>query len=118
MPKTILIVDDDPNIREYLETLLSDNGYETLTAENGEKALEVLAANTPDLITLDIEMPEKTGPWFNRALSRHKEHANIPIIVITGHMGLKYVIPNAVGSLSKPFEQQELLDLVRDTIGS
>ena len=97
MPKTILIVDDDPNIREYLETLLTDNGYETIVAENGEKALEVLAAHTPDLITLDIEMPDKTGPWFNRALQRGKTYANIPIIVITGHTGLKYVIPNAVG---------------------
>jgi len=118
MPKTILIVDDDPNIREYLETLLTDNGYETIVADNGEKALEVLAAHSPDLITLDIEMPDKTGPWFNRALQRGKTYANIPIIVITGHTGLKYVIPNAVGSLSKPFEQKELLDLVRETIGS
>ena len=93
-------------------------GTRRLRPTTGKKALEVLAATTPDLITLDIEMPEKTGPWFNRALSRSKTHAGIPIIVITGHTGLKYVIPNAVGSLSKPFEPNELLDLVRETIGS
>ena len=118
MPKTILIVDDDPNIREYLETLFTDNGYAVKTAANGDAALELLKDFRPDCITLDIEMPDKTGPWFNRALQRGKTYANIPIIVITGHTGLKYVIPNAVGSLSKPFEQKELLDLVRETIGS
>ncbi len=118
MPKTILIVDDDPDIRDYLQALLSDNGYETLTAENGEKALEVIAAVKPDCITLDIEMPVKAGPWFYRALSRHKEHADIPIIVITGHGELRDVIPTAVGSFGKPFDQKALLDLVRDTLGS
>ena len=116
--KTILTVDDDPNIREYLETLFVDNGYSVLTAANGDAALELLKDVRPDLITLDIEMPDKTGPWISRALSRDSALANIPIIVITGHTGLKYVIPNAVGSLSKPFEQEELLDLVRETIGS
>ena len=118
MAKTILIIDDDAAIRQFLDMLLRDNGYETLQAGNGAEALAVLENHTPDLITLDIEMPEITGPKFNRTLSRQGTHADIPIVVVTGHTGLKYVIPKAVASLTKPFDPHELLGIVRETIGS
>jgi CheY-like chemotaxis protein len=118
MAKTILIIDDDTAIRQFLDMLFCDNGYETLQAGNGAEALAILETRTPDLITLDIEMPEITGPKFNRLISRQQGKADIPIVVITGHTGLKYVIPTAVASLTKPFDSGELLAVVRETIGA
>ncbi len=117
MAKTILIIDDDAAIRQFLDMLLRDNGYETLQAGDGAQALAVLETRTPDLITLDIEMPEVTGPKLNRLLTKQGKGA-IPIVVITGHTGLKYVIPKAVASLTKPFDRNELLSIVRETIGT
>lgn len=116
--KTILTVDDDPNIREYLETLLADNGYAVKTAADGDTALEMLKDFRPDLITLDIEMPDKTGPWLSRALSRDSSLATIPIVVITGHAELRYIIPKAAAFLGKPFDPDEVLRVVRETIGA
>lgn len=116
--KTILSVDDDANIRDYLEALFSDNGYAVLTAANGDEALALLKDHRPDLITLDIEMPDKTGPWISRALSRDSALANIPIIVITGHAELRYIIPKAAAFLGKPFNPDEVLRVVRETIGA
>jgi len=116
--KTILSVDDDANIRDYLETLFSDNGYTVLTAASGDAALELLKDARPDLITLDIEMPDKTGPWLSRALSRDSSLATIPIVVITGHAELRYIIPKAAAFLGKPFNPDEVLRVVRETIGS
>jgi CheY-like chemotaxis protein len=117
MAKKILIVDDDSSIRDYLTTLFEDNGYEARTAGSGAEALKLLEQDAPDLITLDIEMPEMTGPWFSRTVAKGGAHDRIPVIVITGHAGLQYVIPKAVASLTKPFDQAELLRIVRETIG-
>ncbi len=116
--KTILTVDDDPNIREYLEALFTDNGYEVVTAENGDKAMELLKDLRPDLITLDVEMPDKTGPWVSRAIQKNSALASIPIVVITGHTELNYIIPKAAAFLGKPFDADEVLRIVRETIGS
>jgi CheY-like chemotaxis protein len=116
--KTILSVDDDANIRDYLETLLTDNGYEVLTAASGDQAMELLKTVHPDCITLDIEMPDKTGPWVSRALARDNSLADIPIIVITGHAELRYIIPKAAAFLGKPFNPDEVLRVVRETIGA
>ena len=116
--KTILTVDDDPNIREYLEVLFTDNGYNAVTAASGEIALEMLKELRPDLITLDIEMPDKSGPWVSRAINKNSALAATPIIVITGHSELNYIIPKAAAFLGKPFDAAEVLRVVRETIGS
>lgn len=117
MAKKILIVDDDASIRDYLTTLFEDNGYAARSAGSGAEALKMLEEDVPDLITLDIEMPEMTGPWFSRTVAKGGTYDRIPVIVITGHAGLQYVIPKAVASLTKPFDQAELLRIVRETIG-
>jgi two-component system, cell cycle response regulator DivK len=115
MGKKILIVDDDPDIVSYLEDVFTDAGYTTLSARNGRQALAALEKERPDCITLDLEMPDMTGPKFNRALT--KEGLEVPIIVITGHPGLKYVIPGARAVFDKPIDQVALLAAVRDILG-
>ncbi|MGE4535481.1 response regulator [Desulfovibrio sp. JY] len=115
--KTILTVDDDPNIRDYLDALFTDNGYEVVTAESGERAMELLKDLRPDCITLDVEMPDKTGPWVSRAIGKDPSLAAIPIVVITGHTELTYIIPKAAAFIGKPFDADEVLRVVAQAIG-
>ena len=84
MAKKIMIVDDDPNIVTYLTDFFGDNGYDTCSASDGPEALEVVKEEKPDLITLDLQMPEEWGPRFYRKLTKEKELKNIPVIVISG----------------------------------
>ena len=118
MAKKIMIVDDDPNIVSYLQDLFQDNGYDTCSAADGNDGLEMAKAEKPDLITLDLEMPKEWGPRFYRKLTQEEgELSKIPVIVISGLTGNKYAIPKAVASLSKPFDRDELLKIVKETIG-
>jgi len=117
MAKKILIIDDDPNIVKYLTDFFGDNGYETCSATDGIEALDVVKKERPDLITLDLEMPEEWGPRFYRKLSQEKEFKNIPVIVISGLSGSKYAVQKAVASITKPFDRDELLNIVKESIG-
>ncbi len=117
MSKKIMIVDDDPVIVKYLENLFKDNGYKTCVARDGSKGMSILIKEKPDLLTLDLEMPEEWGPRFYRKLSQEKEFKNLPVIVISGLSGNEYAIHKAVASLTKPFDKDELMGIVKDTIG-
>ncbi len=115
--KKILVIDDDPAVVEYLTMLFSDHGYETISAGDAAEGLKAAKEHHPDLITLDLEMPGDWGPRFYRKLSENKELKNIPIIVISGLSGHKYAIGKAVASISKPFDRDELLRIVSETLG-
>ncbi|MFC1816718.1 DVU0259 family response regulator domain-containing protein [Thermodesulfobacteriota bacterium] len=116
MAKKILIVDDDPVIVKYLTTLFKDNGYETCSAADGVKAFEVLKAENPDLITLDLQMPEEWGPRFYRRLSKEDAYKDIPVIIISGIAG-QHAAKKAIAYLPKPFDPDKLLGIVKRTIG-
>ena len=127
--KLILILDDEPHVVTYLSTLLEDNGYETVVAFNGIEGMEKIKTRQPDLITLDITMPEQSGIRFYRDLRDNPEWASIPVIVVTAVTGYggdpepfeKFLstrkqIPPPQGFLSKPIDQKEFLDLVNQLI--
>ena len=116
MAKKILIIDDDPVIVDYLETLFKDNGYETCSATSSMEGLEVLHRERPDLITLDLQMPGEWGPRFYRKLRQDKELKDIPVIVVTGIDG-SHAIKDAVAFIQKPFDPDKLLGIVKKTIG-
>ncbi|MFZ5572235.1 MAG: DVU0259 family response regulator domain-containing protein [Thermodesulfobacteriota bacterium] len=118
MAKKILIIDDDPVIVTYLETILKDNGYETLGASSSSEGLETIQHEKPDMITLDLQMPEEWGPRFYRKLTKNKNFKDIPVLVISGLSSITYSIPKAVGFLNKPFNPEELLRIVQNTIGN
>jgi CheY-like chemotaxis protein len=118
MPKKILIIDDDPIVLKYLENLFTDNGYEVYKAANGVEGSRMVEKVQPDLITLDLEMPEQWGPRFYRRLMKNKNLKDIPVIVISGLTGSQYSLPKAVAHVSKPFDPDHLLGLVREHIGS
>ena len=117
MPKKILIIDDDPIVVKYLEAVFSDNGYETCTASSTMEGLDVVKKEKPDLITLDLQMPGEWGPRFYRQMMKNKKLKDIPVIVVSGLTGSQYSIPKAAAHVSKPFEPEHLLKLVREQIG-
>lgn len=116
MPYKILVVDDDPYIVKYMVDILSDNGYATCSASDGSEALEVLQRERPDLVTLDLEMPNEWGPRFYRKMTKEDAFRDTPVIVISGLSGIHLAIRNAVASLKKPFDPNRLLEIIRDTL--
>ena len=116
MAKKILIIDDDPVVVKYLKAVFSDNGYETCSAGSTSEGLEAVRKEKPDLITLDIQMPDQWGPRFYRKLIQDKELKNIPVIVISGIDG-DHAIKNAVAFVKKPFDPEKVVGIVKNTIG-
>ena len=117
-PKKILVVDDDPDIVDYLVTVFRERGYDTCSASDGDVAMEVLVTEFPDLVTLDLEMPHEWGPKFFRRFSRIPEFRDLPVIVISGLPGIHMAIRKAVGTVRKPFDPKEVLRIVEGAIGA
>ena len=122
-PKRILIVDDEQDIRTYLSMLLEDQGYETIQAKDGGEAVQKLQAGLPDLITLDISMPEKSGIKFFREMKADDRWKHIPIIVVTGvsedfrtFISSRHQVPAPEGFVAKPINREEILNLVHSLI--
>ncbi len=120
MAKTILVVDDDPDTRTFLTTVLKDNGFETVTAKDGVEALDRIKEQRPDLIALDISMPEKSGVAVYRKVKEDDGLKSIPVIIITGvsnefekFISTRRQVPPPEGYISKPVEHEELLKMVR-----
>mgnify|MGYP003394757127 CR=1 FL=1 len=119
MPKSVLIVDDEHIVVEIAKRKLIEMGYDVLTAYDGELALSVLKQRIPDLILLDIQMPNMNGYSF--LLEREKDPllANVPIIAITayGEMESMFKRHGVLAYLLKPLKLQELLDMVVKVLG-
>lgn len=115
--KKILIVDDEEDIRTFLETLFQDNDYDTCLATNGFEAMEQIKKEKPDLITLDLMMPYETGTHFYKNLLKENEFRNIPVIVISGLAGRHLAIRKPTAVFDKPIEREELLKAVRKALG-
>ena len=88
MPKTVLVVDDDENTRRFLTVALEENGYEAVTAEDGDDGLKKIQESIPDLILLDVMMPKKTGFSLFKQMRRKDEFKDIPVIMLTGVAGV------------------------------
>ena len=116
MPKKIMVVDDDPVIVEYLVSIFQERGYETCSAEGGENALAIMERERPDLLTLDLEMPQEWGSRFYRKLAKDENLKKIPVIVISGLAG-QHAVKDAVAFVRKPFDPDELLGIMKKTIG-
>jgi len=84
MAKKILVIDDEPDMVTFLATLLEDNGYEILTASDGDEGLTKIRNEKPDLVSLDLLMPNKTGIKMFRELRRDPEISATPVVMVTG----------------------------------
>ena len=116
----ILVVDDDPDIRDVLNITLSAEGYEVVEAQNGEEALKLIKEMTPTLIILDYMMPVMDGREVCRRLKEDILLAHLPILMLTGKGEVADKVcgieSGADDYVVKPFEPQELLARIKMTI--
>jgi twitching motility two-component system response regulator PilH len=111
----ILVVDDEPDERTFIATVLEDNGATVSQAENGDEALSMAASLKPDLITLDLAMPVKNGIVVFETLRADPEMSSIPVCIITGRPELRKLIyeqPSSEkpeGYLNKPINEESVL---------
>ena len=122
--KRILVVEDDEDVITYLSTWLSDQGFDVDIARDGLEATEKVKYKKPDLITLDIVMPGKTGVKFYRETRKDAGTADIPIIVITGlesefknFISHRRTAPPPDGYIQKPFSQDDLMAEISKVFG-
>lgn len=122
--KTVLIIDDEQDVLTYLTALLEDNGFAVVTAKNGAEAMEKVKAAPPDLVTLDITMPEQSGVRFYRNMKESDQYKGIPIIIITGVSGdferfisTRKQVPAPEGYIQKPIDNDKLLELAKKLTG-
>jgi two-component system response regulator AtoC len=106
----MLVIDDDPGLRDYLEALASSRGYQVFTAGTGEEAIQSLDKTRPDLVTLDLVLPGMDGL---ETLRRIKERlADVPVVMLSGHGQARNIVEamklGASDFLRKPFEVEEL----------
>ena len=83
--KKILVVDDEPDVRNFLTACIQDAGFQVDSAFDGQDALEKIEKEVPDLMTLDMVMPRKSGIDLIRTLRKNDDWAGLPVIVITAH---------------------------------
>ena len=110
--KRVLVVDDDPDIRELLFTALEDEGFEVVPAGNGQEALSIIKTFRPDVIVLDLMMPVMDGWQFaNELRARDEGDEEIPIVLLSAARDLKTHAKAlaAADIIEKPFDLSELL---------
>lgn len=117
--KKVIVIDDAPDIVTFLSVLLEDNGYTVISANNGQEGLEKIQQERPQLVLLDITMPEKSGVRCYRELRENPDLESIPVVIVTGvakdfknFISSRRQIPPPDGFISKPIDPQELLDTV------
>lgn len=129
--KTVLVVEDEEDFAAWMATVLQSERIQVRTARDGESALRAIEAQAPDLITLDILMPKKTGLLFYRQMKSNPDFRNIPVIVVTGltresrdndTIIRSFLetdrLPKPDAYLEKPFEREQLLGVVTRALAS
>jgi CheY-like chemotaxis protein len=117
----ILVVDDEPDARAFICTVLEDNGATVLQASDGDEALKVARRERPDLVTLDITMPGKDGGEVFEEIRNDPELKHTPVCIISGHPELRRLIYQRTvsppdGYVDKPIDEKGLLLNVRKTL--
>lgn len=128
--KKVLVVDDEDDVRVYLSRLFQEHGFLVSCAGNGEEALRAVEKERPDLITLDLSMPEISGAGFYKNIRSRPEFSSIPVVLVTGVTGpggsrdtehffsTRSHVPPPDGFIAKPINQEEMIALVRKLTGA
>ena len=120
MGKTILIVEDEEAVRELEKFILEQQGYDVMEARDGLEGLAKAEFRKPDLILLDLMVPDVSGGRMFDEMKQHPTTTGIPIIVVTGKPDAHEMFDDELGPdnvIMKPFEADTLLGRIRDHIG-
>ena len=138
MAKKILIIDDEPDSISFIGSILEDNDYEYISADNGVEGLELTRKEMPDLILLDLIMPEKSGITMFQELKRDPDLSHIPVVVVSGvsqvtgvdfrnfTSKVKDVDENGSAEttlaapddfVEKPIDPREMIEVINDILG-
>ena len=127
--KTVLVVDDEPYVRDYLAQILRDAGFQVRTAGDGGEALEAIRREPPDFISLDLVMPRMSGHRLLYELRKDRRLSGIPVLIVTAHaqdeMGkgdLEDIVDNRVIAgpgvyLEKPVKPGDYVRCVQRALG-
>ena len=137
MAKKVLIIDDELDSISFISSILEDNGYDYISADNGIEGLELTRKEMPDLILLDLIMPEKSGITMFQELKRDLDLSHIPVVVVSGvsqvtgvdfrnfTSKLKEVGENGSvettlaapdGFVEKPIDPREMIEVINDIL--
>ena len=130
MSKKVLVVDDDPDVRLFSVTVLEENGYTPLEAEDGEAGLKKIKEEKPDLVILDVLMPRQSGVRLYRELKTAKALKDVKVIILSGIAKKTFLrsqkaltefggseIPEPEIYLEKPVEPDELAGVIEKVLG-
>ena len=124
MAAKILIIDDEKDMRTYLGTLFRKEGFEIESASNGEEGIALAKSFRPDLITLDVMMPKKSGLKAYTELRTSTETKDIPIIVLTGLTKQEDFFGDNLGELprpnalvEKPIDRDKFIEVAKQLMG-
>lgn len=130
MGKTVLSVDDESDARDFVSTVLEENGYTAVLATNGEEAMDMITKQKPDLIIMDVLMPKQSGIKLYRALKMSEALKDIPVIIYSGIARRTLLraqasltesggesIPEPEAYIEKPVAPERLLGAVKRILG-
>jgi len=120
MTKRVLVVEDEEAVRELEKFILEQHGYEVMEARDGLEGLTKAEFRKPDLILLDLMMPDVSGGRMFDEMRHHPATKDIPIVVVTGKPDAHEMFDDAIGEdnvIMKPFEADALIERIRSHIG-
>jgi len=130
MGKTVLVVDDDPDVRLFNTTVVEENGHTPIEAENGEDGLKMVKAHHPALVILDVMMPRQSGIRLFSELKKDKSLKDIQVVILSGIAKKTFLrsqkalaefggedVPEPETYLEKPVEPEELAEVINRLLG-
>jgi len=130
MAKRVLNVEDDPDIRTFVTTVLEENGYTPIMAKDGEEGIKKVREEKPDLIVLDILMPKQSGIKMYHDLKTDDSLKDIPVVMLSGVSRRTFLrsqaaltefgdetVPEPQAYLEKPVEPEDLAEILKKILG-
>ena len=129
MAKTVLVVDDDPDVIKYVSTILEKIGCQIISAKNGEEAMNKIGHTRPDLVVLDVLMPKRSGIKMYRELKTSDSLKSIPVIILSGISEKTFLrsqealsefagesVPEPSVYIEKPLKPKQFTQIVQDLL--